>query len=845
MAGGKGTRLRPLTCGMPKPMVPVANRPMMEHIVYLLEKHGFKEMIATLCYMPDSIRDYFTDGSEFGCEMSYSIEDVPLGTAGSVKKLGKFTDETFVVISGDALTDIDLTKAVEYHKKNGASATIVLTKVSNPLEYGVVITDAEGRINRFLEKPSWGEVFSDTVNTGIYILEPEVMELFEEGREFDFSKNLFPMMLENKMPLYGYVADGYWCDVGTLEQYRQTHSDIMSGLVDVRIGGNEIDDNIWIGEGSEIEKGAKLIAPVIIGPQTRISRRAVVGDHSVIGSRCLVSEDSEIRRSVIWSNCYMGNGTQVRGAIVCARTSLKAHSSLFEEATVGEGCSIGEGACVKSGVKIWPDKVIDAGTHVNSSIIWGTKWNKRLFGTNGISGITNVEMTPEFASSVGASYGSCLPERSKVALGCDGKRSSEIIKDSIACGLMSSGIDVVDVGTGTTSVTRFAIYEENVRGGIHVRASSSDPDVTVLEFLDYRGINIDKGFERKIENACFTEDFRRANHESVGTKTTVESAFEGYVEAMMKNVDVQSINDAKMKVVFHCDNPNVDDVLTAVAQHVDIDVVKSGYRRRTDGEGGDNRSKTYEIDQPFCSAEHLTELVGDVVRNEASLGILFDRNAQKSILVDETGKVLSDHQIGSIECLAKAHSAMTRNEDHISMPVTSSKTSDDLARRFGVDVIRTRANPRAIMETNEDRNRCKGDENFYGFQPDFDGVYMLMQLLSMMAENNNSLSELVESLPDTIMKRETVSCPWDAKGKVMRRLIESSPEDRRELLDGVKVYHDDGWVLVMPDAEKPEFHVYSEANSMEMADEIAMTYTELIKKMTCDDSDPYDDDMTR
>ena len=189
----------------------------------------------------------------------------------------------------------------------------MLTKVSNPLEYGVVITDTEGRINRFLEKPSWGEVFSDTVNTGIYILEPEVMELFEEGREFDFSKNLFPMMLENKMPLYGYVADGYWCDVGTLEQYRQTHSDIMSGLVDVRIGGNEIDDNIWIGEGSEIEKGAKLIAPVIIGPQTRISRRAVVGDHSVIGSRCLVSEDSEIRRSVIWSNCYMGNGTQVRG----------------------------------------------------------------------------------------------------------------------------------------------------------------------------------------------------------------------------------------------------------------------------------------------------------------------------------------------------------------------------------------------------------------------------------------------------------------------------------------------------------------------------------------------------
>ena len=631
MAGGKGTRLRPLTCGIPKPMVPVANRPMMEHIIYLLRDHGFKQLIATLCYMPDSIKDYFADGSEFGCEISYSVENVPLGTFGSVRNLGKFTDETFVVISGDTVTDIDLTKAIEYHKTKKAMATIVLTRVSSPLEYGVVITDLDGKINRFLEKPGWGEVFSDTVNTGIYILEPEVMDLLGEGQEFDFSRDLFPMMLDKKMPLYGYVSEGYWCDIGTIEQYQKTHSDIMSGLVDVKIGGNEIDDKIWIGDGCEIEKGAKLIAPVIIGPQTRISKRAVIGDHSVIGSRCLISEESEIRRSIIWNNCYIGNSVQVRGALVCSRTSLKPHSLLFEESVVGEGCSIGDGACIKSKVKIWPDKVIDSGSHVNSSIVWGTKLNKRLFGSNGISGITNIEMTPEFASNIGASYGSCFEERGKVILGCDNKRSSEIIKDSIACGLMSSGINVMDIGSSITSITRFSVYNENINGGIHVRTLHGMPDVTLLEVLDCKGINIDRSFERKIENACFTEDFRRVNYESVGIKTNVESAFEGYVDAVIKTMDVESVNDSNLKIVFYCENPDVDNILSAIAQRIDVDMVKSGYNRRTDFDEKSVQSKLYKKTNRRTD-KHLFALIEDVAKNTASLGILFDGNAQNVIL---------------------------------------------------------------------------------------------------------------------------------------------------------------------------------------------------------------------
>lgn len=198
MAGGEGSRLRPLTCNRPKPMVPVANRPMMSHIVDLLKIHGFTDVAVTLQYMPGFIKDHFGNGAGHCINMQYYVEEVPLGTAGSVKNCGKFLDETFLVISGDSLTDLDLSHAVEFHRRRGAMATLVLTRVECPLEYGVVITQPDGRIAQFLEKPAWGEVFSDTVNTGIYVLEPEVLDYIEPGRMFDFSKDLFPLLLREK-----------------------------------------------------------------------------------------------------------------------------------------------------------------------------------------------------------------------------------------------------------------------------------------------------------------------------------------------------------------------------------------------------------------------------------------------------------------------------------------------------------------------------------------------------------------------------------------------------------------------------------------------------------------------
>src|SRR3990170_8405113 len=258
MAGGEGTRLRPLTSNSPKPMLPLVNEPMMEHIVRLLRQHGFDEIVVTVAFLANHIRSYFGDGSEFGVRMVYATEETPLGTAGSVRNAMDELDDRFLVISGDVLTDIDLSQIVAFHEESGALATIGLTAVENPLEFGIVITREDGTVERFLEKPGWGQVFSDTVNNGIFVLEPEVFEHIAADRPVDFSGEVFPELLEKGKPLFGCVTEGYWEDVGTLSAYLQAHKDILDGRVDVEVPGFRLESNVWLGEGAEVDPEARI-----------------------------------------------------------------------------------------------------------------------------------------------------------------------------------------------------------------------------------------------------------------------------------------------------------------------------------------------------------------------------------------------------------------------------------------------------------------------------------------------------------------------------------------------------------------------------------------------------------
>ena len=355
MAGGEGTRLRPLTCDVPKPMVPILNRPVMEYTIKLLNKHNINDISVTLAYLPSVITEYFGDGKEWGVSLNYFIEETPLGTGGSVKNAGESLDGTFIVISGDALTDLDLEKAVEFHRQKGSKATLVLKRETIPLEYGVIITDDSDRIIRFLEKPSWGEVFSDTINTGIYILEPEVLDYYKRGENFDFSKDLFPKLLRDGVPMYGYKTEDYWCDIGDLESYKQTQFDILDGKVKVDITARQVEKGVWLEEGVEIGGGAAISPPVFLGKNCSIASGCSIHPYTIIGERRTIGRNTTLKKSILWKNVRVGGGCHLRGTVVCTGAHIKNGVSLLENSVVGRDTRVDSNATVKPGIKIWPD----------------------------------------------------------------------------------------------------------------------------------------------------------------------------------------------------------------------------------------------------------------------------------------------------------------------------------------------------------------------------------------------------------------------------------------------------------------------------------------------------------
>ncbi len=370
LAGGEGTRLRPLTSNQPKPMMPIANAPMMEHIVTLLARHGFDDIVVTVAFLANHIRNYFGDGSDFGVRMRYAMEESPLGTAGSVRNAMQELDDTFLVISGDVLTDIDLASIVAEHRKKEAFATIALKRVDNPVEFGIVITRDDGTIERFLEKPTWGQVFSDTINTGIYVLEPHIFDFIAEGTAVDFAGDVFPAVLDAGKKLLGTVVDGYWEDVGTIEAYRSAHGDILDGRVAIDIAGFEVRERVWLGEGADISPDAEIHGPVLVGDNSRVEAGAILRPYTVLGADVVVKTDAELERAVVHDHVYIGPKARVRGAVIGRASDVRDGAHIDENVVIGDECFVGAHAIVQPSVKVYPFKTVEPGALVTSSIVW-------------------------------------------------------------------------------------------------------------------------------------------------------------------------------------------------------------------------------------------------------------------------------------------------------------------------------------------------------------------------------------------------------------------------------------------------------------------------------------------
>jgi mannose-1-phosphate guanylyltransferase / phosphomannomutase len=845
MAGGSGTRLRPLTCDLPKPMVPILNRPIAEHIINLLRQHRITEVIATLHYLPDVMRDYFHDGSDFGVQMTYAVEeDQPLGTAGCVKNVAELLDETFLVISGDCITDFDLTAAIAFHKQRGSKATLILTHVPDPLEFGVVITDDQQRIRRFLEKPSSSEIFSDTINTGTYILEPEVLDYLPSNEESDFSKDLFPLLLAKGEPMYGYIADGYWCDVGHLDAYRQAQYDALMRQVKLQFHYEERSPQFWIGQNTFIDPTARIETPVLIGNNCRIGARVQIDAGTVIGDNVTIGNDADLKRPIIWNGVVIGEETHLRACVAARGTKIDRRAHVLEGAIVGSLSSVGEEALINPGVRIWPSKKIEPGATLNMNLIWGQAAHRNLFGQRGVSGLANIDITPEFAVRLGAAYGSTLKTGSQVTVSRDQRSISRMVSRSMIAGLMSVGIHVQNLEATAIPVARAVVFSLPVSGGIHVRVHPDRPDHILIEFYDQQGINLSKSREKKIEGAYFKEDFRRAQIQEIGNVVYSSQVSDIYSTTFERQLNVEAIRNSNSKVVIDYVYAVSGAVLPILLGKFGCDAVVL------------NASLSHNVPSQ-ADREVLLNQLGHVVEAlKANLGVQVSANGEQLILVDEAGSTIRGEMLTAlmVQMMLTAHPRGT-----IVVPVNASSVVEQITRRHDGKVIRTKANPTALMEAcHHNSNVVLGGSGEMGFifpqlHPGFDAMFCIAKLIEMLnlqeqdaiGNSRRTLGQIRADLPRICHRSLTVRCPWTVKGSLMRHLVESHPPEHLDLTDGVKILNPqhDSWVLVLPDAGEPLVHLYVDSQDRGWVDETLREYRAFVQGFVDEEQGAEDNRM--
>lgn len=778
MAGGEGTRLRPLTCTRPKPMVPVLNRPMMEHIVELLKLHNFTKIASTLWYMPEDVIDYFQDGSDFGVSMEYYVEREPLGTAGSVKNAGQFLDQTFVVVSGDALTDIDLSAAMEFHQKKGSLATLILTPVPNPLNYGVVLTDGEERITQFLEKPSWDQVFSDTVNTGIYILEPEVLNLVHPGKKVDFSQDIFPELLRRGAPLYGYVASGYWSDIGSLEAYRQAQRDSLDGKVKLNLPLPQ-EGNIYQEEGVQVHSEAKLEGPIYLGKGVRIEAQAHIGPYTVLGSHSHIGQGASVRQATLWPGVRVGAHTELRGCVCAKKAEVGAESKVYEGAVLGEKVRLGAMAMLAPRVKVWPEKMVPSGTHLRNSLVWGSQEQGPLFSKHGIAGDFRGNLTPEILTQLGLCYANLLGSGKTVLFTRDHSKVTELASEALVLGLRAGGLHVVNGREVAGNLTRFAVQYLKLDGAFHLSGRISEPNWVSLTYWDRRGRLLSKAEQRKVEGLFEREDYPRLEADDFGTLTESEALTPPYLEFLAR-VYPSRHKDFRIGLI--------DKSQSSFGEMIKQFLELSGYQVvQTTNEG-------------------LPTIVAE---------------ADSWFFQDEDGNRLSNHGwwrvfMGSLKA---------RKIKEVAVPIHLSQEVAQEAKDQGLKLQWTKMEPLFWMEVAGDLGNSVVEQGVEVF-PQLEPLASMGEILHFLSGSERQLNSWQFQ---SHLKEGRVPCPWDEKGRIMRALLERFNSENSLFLDGIKEQGEGQWALIVPDGDDPIFKLYSEAQTDQEADQLIKHYAQIIE----------------
>jgi mannose-1-phosphate guanylyltransferase / phosphomannomutase len=802
MAGGFGTRLRPLTNNIPKPMVPIVNKPMLEHLFTLLKNHNITDCIMLLYYQPEIIKKCFGDGSKFGVNIQYVTPDRDYGTAGAVKLSEKFIKDDFLVISGDVLTNFDLTDFYNFHKERKSVATISLYNHDNPLQYGIILANNENEIVRFLEKPSSSEVFSDTINTGIYYFHKEVFKYIPEQENFDFSKDLFPLLLDNKIKIYGFNSKGYWRDVGTLEEYINSNLDVLNnklGYINFEKNGSNL-----IGNSTNIEFGAHI-------------------ENSIIGNGVTVEKGSEIKNSVIWDNVTIKAKAKILFDVIGQNCTVEENSRINDFVFIGDNCHIGKNVFVSSSIKIWDRKKVGNNAKITRSLIQEDVFFNELFTDSRITGFSNLQINPEFGSKLGAVYGASLGMNKQVMVGRDIDDISNMIKRSITSGILSAGVNVLDLQVIPIPMLRQELKSGSGGGGIFVRKSPFDKGTTDIIFFDKDGKDLSSSKTKSLERLFFSEEYQRANFIDVGKLRYPERTNVKYKEHFLSCLDVDAIRKRKFKIVLDYSYGIASTIFPNMLGDFNCEVVSLSAHL-------DKEKITRNADEFKKAFKNFSYVVKSL---DFDLGFMIDAGGEKIWLATNEGRVFDDDRF--LVIVLKLFLMTTPDVKKIAVPVQASREVDLVAEEYGTEVIRVKDSHYSMMLSCNDKEvKFVGGTRRGVFFPDFlyatDGMYAIAKIMEMSAKIKMNIEEVDKIIPKLHRRKVNLSCTREEKGRIMRRFMEDTIEYKQQLIDGVKIFlNDSDTVLCIPDKARDLVHLNVESDTAEQAEKLLEEYKEKIQ----------------
>jgi mannose-1-phosphate guanylyltransferase/phosphomannomutase len=820
MAGGFGTRIQPLTNSIPKPMLPIMNRPMMEHTIVSLRDLGIKEFIVLLYFKPEVIKEYFDDGSKWGIKITYVIPDDDYGTAGAVKKAQEHIgDENFIIISGDLVTDFDFQAIFDYHKSKNSKLTITLTSVENPLEFGVVIANDEGKIEKFLEKPSWGEVFSDTINTGIYIIEPEILNYIPNNENYDFAKDLFPMLMREGIDLMAGYAQGYWRDVGNPESYRDAYEDILSGKIKFEMGGEAIKypDGVLIHEDDfTVDEHVEIVGIVVIGKNVSIKHGTKL-NNVVIGNNVTVGSGSKIRNSVIWDDVTIGKNAKLDGCVICNNNRIGKNVTAKSGLILAEGCEIGELVNVEKDVTIWPDKVIEDAAIISRSLILGNKYKNSIFENGMVVGQANVELSCEMATKLAEAFGAQLPVGATVLVSRHYDKSSRMLKRAFLGGLLSAGLDVIDYNAIPSAVMRCSLSSHNdFAAGVHFHQKIDDPTSTVITFYNHEGLRINSDIAKKIEKAFFKDTFRRVDHSRIGQIYELDhkkeyAEYKSGMEELLKSHMFKCL-DCRIAV----------DVMHGMTAEVFPDVLKDL--------GVDHiMFNAYRDEQRLSNINTLTKQsnddMGAVIRAlKLDAGFILYPHGQRLDILCNYGEILSKQtSLYVVLLLLNREAQKTGMIKKVFLPTWAA----DIVYFDHLEIARGQYSNFKSEQLKKYDLIATGEGNFAftEFATHRDSMYATLKIVEMMVDQGRNLSELIESLPKFFYRNFQVECSQANKGKMMRMFLDDAKGKDASTLDGVKIWLGaSDWILMIPDQYSDHLNLYIQAECDESGEKIYEMY---------------------